>query len=244
MTATELRDLDSAQSSIQLDSSPDSANPPKFGGYAAVFNTRANIGNPFKWGFIEQIAPGAFARTISNGDVRFLIDHDPSKLVARQSAQDLELREDGTGLYADAHLDMELSYVRDLARNLEKRRITGMSFQFEVEDDAWDVEQVANRDGKLVDVEVRTLKELRCAEVSAVTFPAYQETTAALRAVSMRDDPDPLGRRAELLSKSDSRRSGGSTGDRVTAGSGGSTLLTAHVDLLMGGFAARYGLTV
>jgi hypothetical protein len=124
---------------------------------------------------------------------------------------------------------------------LEKRRITGMSFQFEVVRDDWQVEQVETRDGNTADVEVRTLLELRCAEVSAVTFPAYQETTAALRAVSLRDDPDPLGRRAELLERND-RRPGGSTVGKGDTAPGESTLHVAHVDLVLGGWAARTGL--
>ena len=241
MAATELRDLDSAQSQIQLRTDSES---PTFSGYAVVFNKRAAIGNPFSWGFFEEVAPSAFNRTIANGDQRFLIDHDPSKLVARKSAGDLRFSINADGVMADADLDMELSYVRDLARNVEKRRITGMSFHFAVKEDSWVVEQRANAAGEMVDVEVRTLLELECAEVSAVTFPAYTETTAALRAVSMRDDPDPLGRRGKLFSESRDRRPGESTGERETAGSGGSTLLTAHADLLLGGWAARYGLPV
>lgn len=174
---------------------------PVFTGHAAVFNVRTAIGNPLTWGFYEQIAAGTFAKTLSEGDARFLVDHDTALLVARVSADDLRLAEDATGLAVDADLDTELSYVRDLARNLEKRRITGMSFGFRVVKDDWTTETVSTSDGQEAEVEIRTIREVELFEVSAVTFPAYDETDAALRAVSFRPDPDPLGRRGLLLTR-------------------------------------------
>lgn len=160
---------------------------PGFIGHAAVFNTRTAIGNPLSWGFYEQLSDGAFTKTLKEGDARFLVDHDSSKLVGRVSAGDLRLAEDSEGLAVDADLDTELSYVRDLVRNLDKRRITGMSFGFQVVRDDWDTETVEAEDskGNKVDaeVEVRTIQEVRLLEVSAVTFPAYPTTDAGLRSM-------------------------------------------------------------
>lgn len=172
---------------------------PIFTGHAAVFDTRTAIGNPLTWGFYEEIASGAFTKTLNEGDARFLVDHDTQLLVARVSAGDLRLSQDKVGLAVDADLDTELSYVKDLVRNLDKRRITGMSFGFQVVKDEWNVEQVETNDGQTADVEVRRITEVRLLEVSAVTFPAYEETDAALRALQTRFNPDPLGRRAVLL---------------------------------------------
>ena len=185
------------QTDFELRKSDDS--PPTFTGHAAVFDTRTAIGNPLKWGFYEEIAPGAFTKTLQEGDARFLVDHDTALLVARESAGDLSLAQDKIGLAVEAELDTELSYVRDLVRNLEKRRITGMSFGFYVIRDEWQTESVETSDGQAADVEVRRILEVRLLEVSAVTFPAYEETDAALRALQRRDNPDPLGRRAKLL---------------------------------------------
>lgn len=172
---------------------------PIFTGHAAVFDTRTAIGNPLTWGFYEEIASGAFSKTLNEGDARFLVDHDTQLLVARVSAGDLRLSQDRVGLAVDADLDTELSYVKDLVRNLDKRRITGMSFGFQVVKDEWNVEQVETNDGQTADVEVRRITEVRLLEVSAVTFPAYEETDAALRALQTRSNPDPFGRRAVLL---------------------------------------------
>lgn len=174
---------------------------PVFTGHAAVFDSRTAIGNPLRWGFYEEVAPGAFTKTLQEGDARFLVDHETSMLVARVSALDLRLAEDDIGLDTEADLDLELSYVRDLHRNLDKRRITGMSFGFEVVKDDWTTETVTTSDGMEAEVEIRRILEVRLWEVSAVTFPAYDETDAALRAVQFRADPDPLGRRATLLDR-------------------------------------------
>ena len=165
-----------------------------FGGHAAVFNSRTAIGNPLRWGWYEEVASGAFAKTLQESDVRFLIDHDSAKIVARMSAGDLRLAEDDIGLGVDADLDEELSYVPDLVRNLDKKRITGMSFGFQVMKDDWSTVSVETKDGGTVDAELRVIQEVRLFEVSAVTFPAYEDTDAGLRSAveairSARTDP-------------------------------------------------------
>jgi HK97 family phage prohead protease len=161
----------------------DDDEPARFVGHAAVFNSRTAIGNPLRWGWYEEIADTAFDKTLQEADVRFLVDHDTRMLVARTSAGDLSLAKDDVGLAVDAELDTELSYVRDLVRNLDKRRITGMSFGFYIVRDEWTSETVETNDGQSVEVEVRRITEVRLLEVSAVTFPAYEETDAGLRSM-------------------------------------------------------------
>lgn len=158
----------------------------RFIGHAAVFDSRTTIGNPLRWGWYEEIAGSAFDKTLTEGDARFLVDHDTRLLVARVSAGDLQLATDDIGLAVDAGLDDELSYVRDLVRNLEKRRITGMSFGFYVVRDEWttvevDVVGADDKEAK-AEAELRRILEVRLLEVSAVTFPAYEDTDAGLRA--------------------------------------------------------------
>lgn len=154
----------------------------RFAGHAAVFNSRTAIGNPLKWGFYEEIKSGAFSKTLSEGDSRMLVDHNASLVVSRVSAGTLLLFQDKQGLAVDSALDTELSYVRDLKANLRNKNVTGMSFGFMVVKDKWSTEKVATNDGNEVDVEVRVIEEVKLIEVSAVTFPAYEETDAGLRA--------------------------------------------------------------
>jgi HK97 family phage prohead protease len=241
----ELRDRSRDEAGIVIRAAAD-ATGQQFVGHAAVFNVRTAIGNPLTWGFYEQVNAGAFAKTLKEGDARFLVDHDTSKLVARVSAGDLRLSEDDLGLAVDSDLDSEVSYVRDLVRNVEKRRITGMSFGFQVVKDDWTTEEVETNDGNAAEVEVRTIQEVRLFEVSAVTFPAYEETDAALRALALRDDPDPLGRRAHLIDRITAKQHepGGSTrAPKDTEPAAATRMSLTQADALMQGLAARYGLS-
>jgi len=238
--ATELRLRLFSEADFQLRAADDTDEAPVFTGHAAVFNVRTAIGNPLRWGFYEEIAPGTFTKTLQEGDARFLVDHDTSLLMARVSAEDLRLAEDRVGLAVEADLDTELSYVRDFVRNLEKRRITGMSFGFRVVKDDWTTEVVSTSDGQEAEVEIRTIREVELFEVSAVTFPAYEETDAALRALSRREDPDPLGRRHNLLHPEDSEPADATRND--TPEPDESTPRRLVVGDHMRALAARYGL--
>lgn len=186
LPTTERRRLTLAASDFHLRAAADDS-PPAFQGYASKFNERTAIGNPLTWGFFEQVAPGAFTKTLSEGDQRFLVDHDTAMVVARSSAGTLRLAQDGVGLVTDADLDPNLSYVNDLIANLRNGNITGMSFGFEVLKDQWETVNVdtVGDDGVPVSApaDLRMLQEVRLMEVSAVTFPAYTSTEAALRSV-------------------------------------------------------------
>ena len=147
--------------------------PVGFTGYAAVFNSPTMIGEK-PWGFREQVAPGAFAKAIAEGDPVMLVNHNDDMPLARKSAGTLRLTEDERGLKVDADLP-NTTYGRDLAENLRNGNVKGMSFRFGVVKDEWET----GDDG----VESRTLKEVKLPEVSAVTFPAYPTTSAGLRSI-------------------------------------------------------------
>ena len=138
-------------------------------GYAALFNSRAEIAGAF----IEVIAPGAFAKTIRTSDVRALVDHDTGRVIGRTSAGTLRLQEDATGLAVEIDLP-DTSDGRDLAVQLERGDITGMSFGFRVTHDEWDETGA---------IPVRTIHVAELFEVSAVAFPAYADTSLALRSL-------------------------------------------------------------
>ena len=102
----------------------------KIRGYAAVFNQ-----DSADMGFIEQIAPGAFAEALKSSDVRVLFNHDSNIIIGRMGVN-LDLREDETGLY------MELSPIDDpdyrrVEGKIRSGLITQQSFGFTVEADEW-----------------------------------------------------------------------------------------------------------
>lgn len=160
----------------------------RFRGYAAIFNQRTWIG-PVKGGFFEQVASGAFTRAIAEDDVRFLVDHDPAKVLARTASGTLRLREDRRGLAVDADM-ADVSYARDLAVLLERGDLTEMSFGFFPVTETWSVLKDGN--------ELRTLDEVRLMDVSAVAYPAYVGTEASLRTVEARRKQATTARLAGL----------------------------------------------
>ncbi|MET9957040.1 HK97 family phage prohead protease [Streptomyces sp. NPDC006339] len=194
---TERRSLSLAAAGLQVRAEGEGVRG--FAGHAAVFNSRTAIGNPLTWGFYEEIAPGAFTKTIAEGDARMLVDHDTRMVVSRVSAGSLRLSQDQIGLAVEADLDARLSYVGDLIVNLDNRNITGMSFGFRVIKDDWETVSVETSEGDM-DAELRLIREVQLFEVSAVTFPAYEDTDAGLRSVGMalaaRGDDDAFARRA------------------------------------------------
>ncbi len=152
------------------------AEPPEGGGLpvivgrAAVFDALSeDLG-----GFRERVAPGAFAATIAEDDIRALINHSPDYVLGRNRAGTLKLAEDEEGLSVRI-TPPDTSYARDLAASIGRGDMSGMSFGFRTITDEWNIE-----DGETV----RTLKAVRLFDVSAVTFPAYPRTDVAVRALT------------------------------------------------------------
>lgn len=152
----------------------------RVGGHAAVFDTATQIGPP-GIGFEERIAPGAFKKTISDGaDVRLLFNHNPDLVLARTKSGTLTLSEDKVGLAVAADL-APTTVGRDLAILLQRGDVSQMSFGFQVVKDIWETQR--GSDGS--DHEVRTILEARLFDVSAVTYPAYDETDLAIREATL-----------------------------------------------------------
>lgn len=137
-------------------------------GYAAVFYEEANLTY-----FTEQIAPGAFTRSLSEHDTRAYFGHDSGRVLGRKSAGTLRLREDSKGLYAEIDLP-DTTDGRDAKILVERGDITGMSFGFNVTRQEWD---------ETGDIPKRTILEVDLYEVSIVSTPAYEGTTLALRSL-------------------------------------------------------------
>lgn len=142
-----------------------------FRGHAALFNKRAWIGGK-RYGFWEQLAPSAFSKTIQEADVRFLMNHDPQYVLARNRSGTLRLSEDNIGLAVDADM-APTTYAQDLAVVLERGDVSQMSFAFDMVTYEWSEAD----DG----TEMLTHREVKLYDVAVVTYPAYEETDAGLR---------------------------------------------------------------
>ena len=146
-------------------------------GYAAVFNSDTII-DSWEGRFVERIAPGAFKKTLAErGDrVKVLFNHgfDPSigdKPLGKPSV----MAEQRKGLWTETPLD-DTSYNRDLVASLRSGALDGMSFRFSVADDEWQEPDDSHA------LPIRTVRAVKLYEFGPVTFPAYEATTAGVRA--------------------------------------------------------------
>lgn len=143
--------------------------PPLIQGHAAVFN---QLSEDFG-GWREQIAPGAFKRTLRNADVRALFNHSPDYVLGRNKAGTLSLAEDLQGLAIQVE-PPQTRWADDLLVSMQRGDINQMSFAFRTIKDQWTQDADAG-------IQVRTLLEVELYDVSVVTYPAYPQTDAAVR---------------------------------------------------------------
>jgi uncharacterized protein len=141
----------------------------RLSGRAAPFNKVTMIGRK-PWGFREKIMPGAFAKSIKDGDVVLLDNHDHARPISRQSAGTLVMNETKGGLDWDAE-PADTTYANDVRENAKAGNYGGCSFGFEVIRDSW----TYNKDD---DVDERVLLEVKLHEISVCTFPAYADGTS------------------------------------------------------------------
>ena len=140
--------------------------------YFAVFNTPIKL-----WpGCIEQIAPGSFTSSLS-GDVRALIDHETRLVLGRTVAGTLTLTEDGTGLYGEVKINEHDSDAMNLYARVQRGDVSQCSFGFDIVAEDY----VQSPDGQTC---IWTIRDVVLYEVSIVTFPAYEATSAVARAES------------------------------------------------------------
>jgi HK97 family phage prohead protease len=142
-------------------------------GMAIVFDERSqDLG-----GFVEIIKPEAIQRTIAEAiDLRAFFDHDPAKVLGRQSAGTLRTEVTRQGL----SVEIDPPSVTDPANLLEliqRGDVNGMSFSFRTMPNGDDWKREDNRI-------VRYVTDMRVYEVSVVSMPAYEQTDVevALRA--------------------------------------------------------------
>ena len=165
-------------------------------GLAAVYNSDSeDLG-----GFIERIAPGAFKRSLdSSQDVRGFWNHDSRLLLGRRSNGTLRLNDTDQGLAVEIDLP-DTGFARDLAELVRRGDCDQMSFGFTLPErnaEAWEPHESNPR------LRRRTISDLILHEVSAVSMPAYPETSLAVRSMhdhQRRMDRDKLAL-LELLHK-------------------------------------------
>lgn len=159
-----------------------------FEGYGAVFNSPTRI-DSWEGTFDEQIAPGAFRKSIRERTPKFQFDHGRSNFGSLPPGVIEDITEDDRGLFVRARMSAS-PYWEPLRDAISSGAVDGMSFRFSVIRDEW--RDAAGKIVKPEDLEealwtqsrgvlLRTLKEVKVAEVGPVVWPAYADTTASLR---------------------------------------------------------------
>ena len=150
-------------------------------GRPIVYNSRTALG----W-YDEIIEPGALNNTDLT-DVRFLVNHDTSKIPLARSRNNngnstMQLSVDNDGMSIRVTLDTENnSEARALYSAVKRGDISGMSFMFAIRDEEWD-----DLDS---DHPIRYIRDISTVvEVSAVTFPAYESTEINARSKAALDN--------------------------------------------------------
>jgi len=143
-------------------------------GRPIVYDSRTDLG----W-YDEIIEAGALDEADLK-DVRFLINHNTDMIPLARSRNNnenstMQMTVDEEGMNIRVDLDTENNVeAKSLYSAVERGDLDGMSFMFTVDGDKWD------------DIEsehpTRTITKLgKVFEVSAVTFPAYEQTSISAR---------------------------------------------------------------
>jgi HK97 family phage prohead protease len=146
-------------------------------GTPIVYDAWTNLG----W-YDEQIQHGALDNTDLT-DVRFLINHNTDMIPLARSRNNnenstMQMTVDEGGMNIRVNLDVENnSDARSLYSAVERGDIDGMSFMFVVDGELWEEEESDHPRRTITDIE-------KVFEVSAVTFPAYEQTSISARGLA------------------------------------------------------------
>lgn len=143
----------------------------KLVGHAAVFDQYAPLPS-----HLEAMSRSAFeqVRADAGTDVRALYEHDPAKLLGRQSSGTLRWSVDSEGLPFEVDLP-DTTHGRDVRELALRGDLSGASFGFIPGADEWS--HVQGR-------QLRTHTSVaRLVDLSVVAFPAYAGATVMLRSL-------------------------------------------------------------
>ena len=150
-------------------------------GHAALFNVMSqDLG-----GFQEVIRPGAFKKTISEGDIRMHWNHNHDYILGRTKPKTLRLSEDDQGLAFENDMPSN-PIAQSFAESVVRGDVDQMSFGFRAVRENW----IYAQDDRELDT--RELLEIRLFEISPVVYAAYRQTDVEARAVYTAFNPKIL----------------------------------------------------
>ena len=185
----EIRSFEVELRALTPDPSPDGeGKKPSIEGSAVVYGKKSEL----LFGMFREVIEAGFFEGALKQDVRALWNHNPDLVLGRTKSGTLKLNDTERSL--DVHIDPPDTQVgRDAVTSIKRGDVNQMSFGFTVKQggDEWKKET----DG----TSTRTLKRGGCErlfDVSPVTYPAYPQTSVAVRSMmaALTLDPSPEGR--------------------------------------------------
>ncbi len=146
-------------------------------GIPIIYDAPTDIGGMWR----EIIDKGALDQADLK-DVRFLVNHDTDSIPLARSRNNnanstMQMTVEEDGLHVRVDLDTEGNpRAKELYSAIKRQDVSGMSFMFTVKNDKWD-----DVDSDYPTRHITALDKV--FEVSAVTFPAYEQTSINARSV-------------------------------------------------------------
>lgn len=143
-------------------------------GQPIVYNSRTDLGL-----YDEIIEVGALKNT-NLKDVRFLVNHDFSMIPLARSRNNtknstMQMTVNDDGMSIRVNLDVEgNAKAKELYSAVKRGDISGMSFAFYIDKEEWEDLKTEHPTRR-----IKSISEI--FEVSAVTFPAYEDTNISAR---------------------------------------------------------------
>lgn len=155
---------------VELRAMRDDENGAYIVGVPIVFDAETDL-----FYYVETIDRHALDKTDMK-DVRFLVNHNTDMIPLARSRNNnahstMQMWVEEDGMHIRVNLDIERnSEAKALYSAVDRGDVSGMSFMFSVDEDKWE--------GLDTETPKRTITSIgKVYEVSAVTFPAYEQTS-------------------------------------------------------------------
>lgn len=151
---------------------------PVIEGYGSVSEVVATIEGFFgEWD--EIVAAGAWEKTIAEGDIRSMFNHDPAWLLGRTKTGTLRLAEDNIGLRYAVDINPDDVNAMSVYAKVARTDVDGSSVWFRVVRQEWTYPDETNN----LERPLRRIQEGALIETGPVVMPAFLQTTAQARAL-------------------------------------------------------------
>lgn len=151
-------------------------------GYGSVFGQTSRIqGYWDDWD--EVVEAGAFAKTIVDGDIRSMFNHDNNWLLGRTSAGTLHLSEDDEGLRYEVDINEADPNAMSVHAKVDRGDVSGSSIWFRIVRQ----EITLPSDDNDLEVPLRRILEIQLFETGPVVWPAFETTSVGARSLAHLD---------------------------------------------------------